>query len=164
VIRKPLFYKYAKRAPIPFRVERQKRGEQIPSILQPYINKFYCIVEFMDTSLLYDSILNFISGIADHNADVIKSIAPNNSELIFKEGRLRFMVSGLYRQLFVGSHDVVDTSMSTLSYEKFRHLLYSFDINAQLAKKGYIVVACSSDNGTAGKVDSNWYELKQLSS
>jgi hypothetical protein len=117
----------------------------------------------MNNSVLYDSILSFLSGIAEHDEGVIKSIVPSNAELIFKAGRLTFMLSGLYRQLVTHSHDVVDTPMPTLSYEEFRHLLYSFDLNAQLAKQGYIVVVCSSDNSTAGKVDSNWYELKPLS-
>jgi hypothetical protein len=116
----------------------------------------------MNNSVLYDSILSFLSGIAEHDEGVIQSIVPNNPDLTFKEGRLMFMISGLYQQLVVDSRDIVGKPILSLSYAEFRHLLYGCDVNTQLAKKGYIIAICPSDNGTNGKVDRNWYELKPL--
>ncbi|MFT6390438.1 MAG: hypothetical protein ACJAUP_003840 [Cellvibrionaceae bacterium] len=117
----------------------------------------------MNNSVLFSSIMNFISGIVDDDEGVITSIASENTELRYKDGRLTFMISGLYRQLVMDSQCVVEKRFLPVSFKEFRHLLYASDLNAQLEKIGHVIAVCSPDNNTAGKVDTNWYELKPLS-
>ncbi len=92
-----------------------------------------------------------------------EAISWDNAALKYDNGRLTFMIRGLYQHL-------LDRHMITsMSYSDFRDALYASDINSQLAKIDYAIVVhdntereCESER--RGKVDSNWYELKPLTS
>jgi hypothetical protein len=119
------------------------------------------IVKLMKDERLYTITLSFMSRIAAGDTTVIEQICSKNANVIYKEGQLTFMISGLYRHIVIENNELHNDPTSLISYEEFRHLLYNTDLNTQLAKKGYTIAVCPSDD-TSGKVDTNWYELKPL--
>ena len=115
----------------------------------------------MKDNCIYVIALSFMSRIADGDTTVIEQICSKSVDLIYKDGRLSFMISGLYRHIVLDNNELASGAAPLVSYEAFRRLLYSTDLNAQLAKKGHVIAVCPSGD-SLGKVDTNWYELKPL--
>lgn len=105
--------------------------------------------------------LSFMSRIAAGDTSVIEQIVSKNADLIYKEGRLIFMISGLYQHLVLENKVFLNDPASLISYQEFRRQLYSTDLNTQLAKQGHTIEVFLSEK-RIGKVDANWYELKPL--